>query len=399
MNKPNTTHDRFKQAMLPSLIMGVLTNVYILLLFFWLGLSEAFYSPLIGIGVFLAGYFILRMNIISAKILFIVAGYVVALEVFVHTYYLGWNSGFFYFLFLLPTVFLLNTTWKTWAIIAYNLSVIAIIGILRYLFFSSSSAFPISEEFQSNVSLLNASLTGIVVLVVMYYFSRTIGYKDEALILANKELGERNIEISEQHKHLQVLLKEVHHRVKNNLQIISSLMSLQHRTVEDEEVAKVLNESKRRVEAIALIHQKLYQDDKINRVDFNSYLNEFVEAQKILSPTVEFSYVSEEVVLSLDKSVPLGLIISEVITNSIKHAFKGIQNPKISIQLNRVENDYSLIVEDNGVGLPDDFNLDEPKSLGTEIIKALGDQIDAKIHPKVNNGTQFLIIFEDRIED
>ncbi|MCH2229897.1 MAG: sensor histidine kinase [Crocinitomicaceae bacterium] len=398
MTKLNTSNDRFKQAMLPSLIMGVLTNVFIFILFYWIGLKDAFYSPLIAIGVFLAGFFMLKMNLVSAQILFIVTGYILAFEVFIHTYYLGWNSGFFYFLFLLPIVFLLNTTWKNWAVISYNCSIVIIISLLRYWYFSQESAFPISEDVQANLSLLNASLTGIVVLVVMYYFSRTIEIKDEALIRANKKLGDRNIEISEQHKHLEVLLKEVHHRVKNNLQIISSLMSLQHRTVEDEEVAEVLNESIRRVEAIALIHQKLCQDEKGNRVDFNSYMHDLVESQKLLSPSVSFYYSSDKVVLSLDKSVPLGLIISEIITNSIKHAFDGIQYPTISIRLDKIGNNYSITVKDNGVGLPSDFNLDEPKSLGMEIVKALGDQIDADIHSKVVKGTSFIIVFEDKLE-
>ena len=392
-------NDRFKQAMLPSLLMGVLTNVYIWLLFFYLDLQEAFFSPLSGLVFFIAAYFMLKLNVISSKLIFIIAGYLVAVEVFIHTYYLGWDSGFFYFIFLLPTVFLLNTTWKTWAVITYSSSIIAIICVLRNLFFSSQSAFPISEEVQATISLLNASLTGIVVLVVMHYFSKTIAMKDEALVVANNELEYRNKEISNQHSHLQVLLKEVHHRVKNNLQIISSLMSLQERNIEDEEVAAVLNESKRRVEAIALIHQKLYQDNKVNRVDFNSYLHEFIKTQKIISSKVTYHLSSIDAELSLDASVPLGLILSEIITNSVKHAFKSIENPSIEVELTKNNEHFVLFVKDNGVGLPEDFDLLNPKSLGMEIIVALTEQIDGEIEVVSNQGTTFKISFVDKLTD
>ena len=399
MTLPHPLNDRFKQAMIPALIMGVFTNGYILLLFVLLGLKEAFFSPLIGLGVFLAAYFLLKFNVVSSKMIFIISGYLVAVEVFIHTYYLGWDSGFFYFIFLLPTVFLLNTTWKTWAVISYSSSIIAIMAVLRYLFFSYDSAFPVSPEIQANIGLLNASLTGIVVLVVMYYFSRTIGEKDEALVAANLELEKRNKEISNQHSHLQVLLKEVHHRVKNNLQIISSLMSLQERNIEDDEVAAVLNESKRRVEAIALIHQKLYQDNKVNRVDFNSYLNEFIETQKVLSPKVTYSLNSIDSELSLDTSVPLGLILSEIITNSVKHAFKDVEKPSVDVNLTKKSEQFVLMVSDNGVGLPTDFDLHTPKSLGTEIIMALTEQIDAEIEVIVDHGTTFKITFIDSVTE
>lgn len=387
--------DRFKQAVLPSLLMGVLTNIYILGLFAWLGITEAFLSPVVGIGVFLAGYVILKLDIISAHILFIIASYVVALEVSIHTSFLGWNSGFFYFLFLLPTVFLLKTTWKLWALIAYNVSVVVIIGLLRYHFYSCPPKVIVSDTVLSFISLLNASVTGFVVLVVMYFFSRTIASKDEALMLANVTLEAKNAEVSMQHQHLEVLLKEVHHRVKNNLQIISSLISLQERTIEDKEVAAVLNETKRRVEAIALIHQKLYQGDRINRVFFDSYLRELIESQKLISPNVHFDLSSVEAELSLDASVPLGLILSEIITNSVKHAFNGIVHPSIAIELTLIDDEYALSIHDNGVGVPEDFDLNNPQSLGMEIVLALVEQIDAKIEVIVNQGTKFTITFKD----
>lgn len=391
----NTLNDRFKQAVLPSILMGVITNVYIFILFAFLGVFEALFSPILGILLFLVGYVILKFNCIPLKLLFVIMGYVVASEVFINTYFLGWHSGFFYFLFLLPTVFLLNATWKTKAVILYFFTVIIIIGILRYLFLFSEPEVQVGESIIANIRLLNASVTGTVVLVVLYYFSRTIAAKDEALMIANAELEERNSEILNQHSHLQILLKEVHHRVKNNLQIISSLMSLQERTIKDKEGAAVLNESRLRVEAIALIHQKLYKGEKINRVNFNSYLCEFIETKKVLSPHVSYLLKLVELELSLDTSVPLGLILSELITNSLKHAFTGIEYPKIEVELHLSESKFILIVRDNGIGIPENFDLNNPKSLGVEIIGALIEQIDATIEINNQGGTSFKITFED----
>jgi two-component sensor histidine kinase len=229
----------------------------------------------------------------------------------------------------------------------------------------------------------------------MIYFSRTINKKDEALIKANVELERQNIEILEQHKHLQILLKEIHHRVKNNLQIISSLMSLQARNEGDERLSAFLNESKRRVEAIALIHEKLYQDDKVNQVDFKSYLEDLMNSQKVVNPHVKCTVKSKDATLNLDTAVPLGLIISEMFANSIKHAFQGVDDPKLSVELLDSEEGFELIVQDNGIGLPEDFNLSSPSSLGFEIINALTSQINGSIEYSNENGAKFHIRFQE----
>jgi len=229
----------------------------------------------------------------------------------------------------------------------------------------------------------------------MIYFSRTINKKDEALIKANVELERQNIEIIDQHKHLQILLKEIHHRVKNNLQIVSSLMSLQAGNENDERLSLFLNESKRRVEAIALIHEKLYKGDKVNRVDFNSYLEDLMNSQKVMNPRVQCSLKSKDVTLNLDTAVPLGLIISELFANSIKHAFHNIEDPKLSVELLDSGEGFELVVQDNGIGLPKDFNPTTLSSLGFEIINALTSQINGRIEYSNENGAKFHIYFQE----
>lgn len=385
--------------MIPALIMGVLTNLYIASVLIFVGAYEALFSPAIGTVVFLVCFFLMNTDKISAQLTFLIVAYCVAFEVAIHTYFLGWDSGFIYFMFLLPIVFLLNTQWEKWMIIFFNSSIVLITFIIFYLYHDEEAAHLISAEAESFINLFNVTGTGLIVVVIMLYFSQSISKKDESLMEANIELERQNVEISAQHEHQKILLKEIHHRVKNNLQIISSLMSLQRRAVADKEVVEVLNDSRRRVEAIALIHQKLYQDNRVNRVDFKSYLEEIMESQQEVTPHIKCNVEAVELILNLDTAVPLGLIISEMIVNSIKHAFGNVEDPELNVILSRDGDDYELILKDNGIGFPLDFDLAKPQSLGTEIIIALTDQIKAKIEHSNDNGAQFKISFREKVSD
>ena len=379
--------------MIPAIFMGILTNIYIGSLLTFLEIYQALFSPIIGTLIFITCYFLLQKKSISSKLCLIIVAYTVLVEVAIHSYYMGWNTGFYYFIFLLPTVFLLNTTWKIWTIVSFNLSVVIVAVLLRYYLFGHPGIISIDSNLIAYINLFNISSTGSIVIIIMIYFSRTANQKDQALIEANNELELQNKEIFDQHKNLQLLIKEIHHRVKNNLQIISSLMSLQERAVADKEVIAVLNESKRRVEAIALIHQKLYQDENMYQVDFESYLEEIMSSQQVMNTRIKCLVKSEKIMLDLDTAVPLGLIISELITNAIKHAFKIVEKPELIVTLHRKEDFCELIVEDNGSGLPLDFDINTTISLGFEIIVALADQIDASIEYKNNPGAQFSIKF------
>lgn len=353
------------------------------------------FSPIIAALIFSICFILLKKNRLNPKKTFFIAAYTTAFEVLIHTKFLGWDSGFYYFLFLLPMVFLLYSSWKTWVIVFFNSTIILLLAGLLILYYNGNAIYALSIEAQANINLCNLIGTGIVVLVIMIYFSRTINKKDEALVNANVELERQNNEILEQRNHLQILLKEIHHRVKNNLQIISSLMSLQAGKEEDERLTLFLNESKRRVEAIALIHEKLYQDDKVNRVDFNTYLEDLLNSQKVINPRVECILNSKDVTLNLDTAVPLGLIISEMFANSIKHAFPNIEDPKLSVELLDSNEGFELIIQDNGIGLPKDFNLSTPSSLGFEIINALTSQINGSLKYSNENGAKFHIYFKE----
>lgn len=385
-------HDRFRLALIPALIMGIISNIYTLCVFILVDAFFLSWSPIISGVLFSICFILLKKNSINPKQTFLIAAYLSVIEICIHTHFLGWDSGFYYYLFLLSMVFLLNSFWKTWMIVFFNFSIAIVLAGL--LFFDADGRHVMSAEIQSNIKLTNLILTGIIVLVIMIYFRRTVHKKDEALIRANLELERQNIEILEQHKHLQILLKEIHHRVKNNLQIISSLMSLQSRKSGDERLSQFLNESKRRVEAIALIHEKLLQDDKVNRVDFKSYLEELMNSQKLMNPLVKCTVLSKDATLDLDTAVPLGLIFSEMCSNSIKHAFQNVKEPELRAELKHSnEEEFELIVQDNGIGLPVGFDFNNPSSLGFEIINALTSQINGRIEYANDDGAKFHVFF------
>ena len=389
------THDRYKSAMIPSLLTGIMTNIYISIIFIYIEEYMAIISPVAGLFVFVICFFLLKSDKIQAKDAFLIGSYAVAIEVFIHTYLIGWDTGCFYFLFLLPTVFLLKTNWKIWTTIVFNGSIITLFVLLWYLFQGEDSLYTIDSNTAVIINFINITSTGLIIIVVMIYYSTTINKKDEALVMANHALEKQNKEIFSQHQYQQILLKEIHHRVKNNLQIITSLLSLQSNAIENKDVSQVLDESRRRIEAIALIHEKLYQGDKIDRVDFKSYLMEIMRSQQKVNPNLKCEVTSNEVAFKLDIAIPLGLIISEMIVNSVKHAFKGIENPQLKVQVTKNNQTIEIIFQDNGIGLPENFSLEQPVSLGTEIIQALTDQIEGEIKYENDNGAKFTIVFQE----
>lgn len=388
-------YNRYKSAMFPAFWTAIITNIYISFVFLYIGAYSAIICPVSAVFIFLICFSLLISDKINAKNSFLIASYAVAIEVSINTYFIGWDAGFFYFIFLLPAVFLLNSDWKIWITIVFNVTIITLLLLLWYIFHNGLSLYPIDSNTQSIIYGMNATSTVLIIIIVMISFSRTIIKKDETLVMVNKALEKQNKEIFSQHQYQQILLKEIHHRVKNNLQIISSLLSLQINAIDDKEVSQALDESKRRIEAIALIHQNLYQGNKIDRVDFKSYLMKIMRSQQEVNPTIKCEVISNEVDFKLDIAVPLGLIISEMIVNSVKHAFKDIENPELKLELTKNNQNIKLIFQDNGIGLPMNFSLEQPVSLGTEIIQALTEQIEAEIHYENDNGAKFTILFQE----
>jgi len=197
----------------------------------------------------------------------------------------------------------------------------------------------------------------------------------------------------------ELLLKEVHHRVKNNLQIIISLFNLQTHYVQDTNASKALREGQNRIKSMALIHERFYQSDGLSRIDFDDYIrrltDNLLQTSGITSGKVVLNIISEKISLDIDTAVPCGLIINEVVSNSLKHAFNDGRKGEILIKFSHLnEAEYRLVIADNGVGLAPGFKLEESDSLGIQLIHALTDQIDGRLSVDSSNGVKYTIDFK-----
>jgi two-component system, sensor histidine kinase PdtaS len=240
----------------------------------------------------------------------------------------------------------------------------------------------------------------LIISTVIFFAYRYQSRLNQVLTLQKEAIQRKNEQIASSLKDKEILLKEVHHRVKNNLQIISSLLNLQARNISDENSLLAIEEGKERIQAIALIHQQLYQGTDISRISIENYLKE-LSAQLLYSHTtpgapIEIEIRAKGIMINLDTSVPLGLIANELFTNAYKHAFDKKLDAKILVNINQIENqnNYLLTFEDNGKGLPSDFSWDSDETLGVEIINALVEQLDGDINYETGDwGTRFNVTF------
>ena len=214
----------------------------------------------------------------------------------------------------------------------------------------------------------------------------------------SKELSEKNIIIENSLKEKELLIKEVHHRVKNNFQIVSSLLELQTKGIEDEKALELANQGKNRVKSMALIHQKLYQNES-GLIDFDEYIKLLISELSSMyssSNKVKTSIDSEDMMFDVDTAIPLGLIINEIITNSYKYAFKNDKENNLSISIHKeINEDYKLVIEDNGPGLADNFDAKKAKSLGLRLVNRLVKQLHGTLKQTNTKGAKFEIYFKD----
>jgi PAS domain S-box-containing protein len=205
----------------------------------------------------------------------------------------------------------------------------------------------------------------------------------------------------------EMLFKEVHHRVKNNLQVISSLLDLQSDYLKDRQAIEMMSKSRNRVRSMALVHERLYQSKNMTKIDFAEYIRDLTDSlfcfYGVNLNRVKLRIDAEGVLLNINSAIPLGLIINELVSNSLKYAFPRGKKGEISISL-RSDNggsdlpgrpEFTLTVGNNGVGFPRDLNFRETKSLGLQLVVALVDQIGGTIELDRTNGARFKIRFTE----
>lgn len=206
------------------------------------------------------------------------------------------------------------------------------------------------------------------------------------------------IELEDSLREKEILLKEIHHRIKNNLQIISSLLNLQLNYLENEEIIELLKSSQSRIRSMAMIHEKLYNTKELSRINFGEYAREFTNylfnayRSKIGSLRLELDLA--DVYLDINLSISLGLILNELITNALKHAFPNNRPGKVGISLKEENGQVQLIVTDDGEGLPQNFDIKKTNSLGLELVDSLVEQHKGRLEISTEGFTEFRILLK-----
>jgi PAS domain S-box-containing protein len=226
---------------------------------------------------------------------------------------------------------------------------------------------------------------------------KVVGSRGVIVDLTDIKNIENNLKASLNEK--EILLREIHHRVKNNMQIVSSLLNLQTRYVDDEKAVNVLKESQNRVRSMAIIHEKLYESENLTHINFVDYIQSLV-SYLFYSYNIEKTQIKpllkiEDISLNIETAVPCGLIISELISNSLKYAFPNGMKGEIIVSLKSEKDNYQLCICDNGIGLPEDINFNNIKTLGLLLVNSLTEQIDGKVTIHRDQGTQYKIIFKE----
>ncbi|MFP4383902.1 MAG: sensor histidine kinase [Spirochaetia bacterium] len=214
---------------------------------------------------------------------------------------------------------------------------------------------------------------------------------------AHMELQEQNeeeIRMSLMEK--EILLKEIHHRVKNNLQIITSLLNLQANSIQDTQTQNVIRESQNRISAMALVHEELYSSENLSEINFRIYIQKLAYKLKDIysqSPRIEYQFSIPDIYLNINTTIICGLIINELISNSFKYAFPKHRKGTIRLSMDITDDHAAIQISDNGVGLPDQTAGPARESLGLQLVYGLAEQLDGTLTVKSDHGASFTINF------
>jgi two-component sensor histidine kinase len=247
-----------------------------------------------------------------------------------------------------------------------------------------------AEESKRQKTIRNYTLIGLALVMI---FSIVV-YRQRNKIAKEKKRSDQLVLDKE------MLIKEIHHRVKNNLEVISSLLELQSEGIDDKKAKAAVIEGQSRVQSIALIHHKLYRTDDVSAVEFNSFVNDLYKQVasvfKQLGSEIDFEVEANQTQISIDTAVPIGLILNELLTNTFKYAIKKDKQNKIKVKLDSADSTglCKIIYSDNGPGMPATFELKKSTSLGMKVIQLLTKQIGGKLNFYNQNGSVFEIPFK-----
>ncbi|HYG50676.1 MAG TPA: sensor histidine kinase [Flavobacteriales bacterium] len=257
-----------------------------------------------------------------------------------------------------------------------------------------NNAIPVSDNHL--LFIFNLSFGVVLSMLLVIMFINLINKQNSELIesLGKEKTNQEKLSASLHEK--EILLQEIHHRVKNNLTVISSLLNLQINNATQSESRQLLSDARNRVLSMSLVHQKLYKGRNFNKIQFDNYLVELTRDLLYASPLKDVIQLKESLEpceMDISRAIPLGLIVNEIVTNSVKHAFKNYSgSAQITIELKK-NRDFYLRISDNGPGFDFETNKSSTASLGLTLIESLAEQIDGKITCTAKNGSHYELVF------
>ncbi|MEI6019973.1 MAG: histidine kinase dimerization/phosphoacceptor domain -containing protein [Bacteroidota bacterium] len=247
--------------------------------------------------------------------------------------------------------------------------------------------------------LLNIVISTTVTGTIVYLLTRLISNQNKEISLQNLDLISAKENINASLKEKEVLLAELNHRVKNNLAIISGLLNLQESSIENHEAKQIIGDSKNRINSMALVHKMLYKNADLKNIDLSAYVSELIDELfrgYQLDNKVEIHKKLDPIILAVNKSIPLGLILNEIITNSIKYVYaNSAENSGLfEIHMQLQDNKVMIEMNDHGLGFPTDFNAEQTQfTLGIFLIKSLTEQIDGEVRFSNEGGAKIALQF------
>lgn len=236
----------------------------------------------------------------------------------------------------------------------------------------------------------------IIVTLIQFYRNYLLSSK---LKIANLNIENKNIKLEKSISKIQTLIKEIHHRVKNNMQMIASLLLMQENQYTDEKIIAALEQSRNRIQSMSLVHKKLYGSENLEEVNIKDYIDQLIEyventiSNSLIKPSKKIQ-IPDDLILDGETMVNIGLIINELITNSYKYAFKENLENKLIISITPNKESFTLKYSDSGSGIPDHINIKNSETLGLQLINILTEQLDGSLTYKKNDINEFIIEFK-----
>jgi len=255
----------------------------------------------------------------------------------------------------------------------------------------------LTKEQNTKRWILGVTLLLIVTIGLLVNYSRLKQRTNQELQVQQNQIEKKNHSLQNLVAEKEWLVKEIHHRVKNNFHMVMGLLGTQAAYLQSEEAIQAVTESQQRIQAMSLVHQKLYQSENLSAINMTDYIHELIDYLKDsfqTGHTIRFNLQIDPVKFNVSLCIPVGLILNEAITNAIKHAFPDKKQGVIDISLRSLAEDHFLLtIKDNGIGLPAAFDLTSQTTMGIKLMRGLSDDLDATFQVNNNNGTQITLDF------